>query len=85
MTELGSKPWKPYPRQLEALKIADEGVPVSEIARRMGIKPPAVGAILSMAYERLGITPENTPGHRLSHVRRMEAVKICKARGWWDA
>jgi len=79
----GAKPWKPYPRQIEALVIAADGWPVTEIARRMGVEPPAVGAILSGAYARLGITRENTPGHHLSHVRRQAAVKICKDNGWW--
>ena len=81
--ELGAKPWKPHPRQIEALVIASEGVPVTEIARRMGVTPPAVGSILSGAYSRLGITWENTPGHHLSHARRQAAVRLCKIHGWW--
>lgn len=78
-----SEPRRPYPQQIEALVIAVDGWPIAEIARRMGIGPPAVSALLSGAYARLGITRANTPGHPLSHVRRLEARRVCRANGWW--
>lgn len=78
---LGAKPWRPHPQQIRALVIASEGVPVTEIAARMELTPQAVGAILSAAYDRLGV--KDVPGHRLSHTRRQAAVQVCRERGWW--
>jgi hypothetical protein len=73
---------RPYPKQLEALRTVADGCSLTEGARRMGIKSPALGALLSGAYSRLKI--KDLGGHHLSQDRRRIAVNICKREGWWD-
>jgi hypothetical protein len=73
---------KPYPKQLEALRLAAEGYSLSKIGERMGGRPPAaVGALISGAYSRLKITQGlEKPG--VSQERRWKAIKVCKDHGW---
>ena len=83
-----TKPWRPYPRQLAALQAVADGCSLTEAGRRLGgIGPAAVGSLLSMCYDRLGIKDPQTYAeageHHLSRYRRAKAIEICKARGWW--
>lgn len=79
----GPKPWKPFPSQLEALRAVADGSSHREAGLKIHLDPWQVGSRLSGLYDRLGITLENTPGHRLSQHRRYAAIRICKANGWW--
>ncbi len=79
--ERGAKPWRPYPKQIETLVAAADGASIGLIAMRLGVPPTQVAQRLSDAYTRLGV--KDIPSHRLSHVRRAAAIKICKDRGWW--
>jgi len=79
----GPKPWKPYPRQMEALRALADGSSLSEAGQKMGgITAQAVSSLLSHAYSRLRVKDIPHPHH--STVRRDWAIRVCREHGWWE-
>lgn len=83
-----SKPWRPYPSQIQALRAVADGSSLSAGGRKIGLTHQQMASRLSMCYDRLGIKEPQTHAemnqHHLSPWRRAKAIEICKARGWWD-
>jgi DNA-binding NarL/FixJ family response regulator len=75
------EPEQPTEREIKALQAVQDGVSLTVGGARMGLSAPAIGSILSHAYERLRV--KDLHKHHLSQDRRHLAIKVCRNHGWW--
>lgn len=71
---------RPHPRELEVLRAAAGGAPLTEVARITGLPRTRVATLLSECYAKLGV--KDIPCHHLSQDRRQAAVQVARDRGW---
>lgn len=75
------EPERPTEREIKALLAVQDGSSLAVAGARLGLSAPALGSILSHAYDRLKV--KDLARHHLSRDRRELAIKICKDHGWW--
>ncbi|MFF2411793.1 helix-turn-helix domain-containing protein [Streptomyces sp. NPDC058092] len=67
------------PRMAAVLRVAASGIPLTQVAKQLGMPRPVVSSRLSEAYRVLGVA--DLPRDE----RRAAAVRVAEARGLFDA